>query len=54
MIGILGVAAIPVNALRDGSLQPVIVLVASLFAGFIFLYVAFFGKYPWDRSETDE
>jgi hypothetical protein len=54
VIGFLGVAAIPLNALRDGSLQPTIVLFASLFAGFVFLYVAFFGKYPWDRTEPDD
>jgi len=54
VIGILGVAAIPLNALRDGNLQPGWVLFASFFAGFVFLYVSFFGKYPWDRTETDQ
>jgi hypothetical protein len=54
VIGILGVAAIPINALRDGLLQPDFLLFASLFAGFVFLFVAFFGKYPWDRAEPDE
>jgi hypothetical protein len=54
LIGVLGVAAIPLNALREGSLQPAIVLFASFFAGFVFFYVAFFGKYPWDRTKSDE
>ena len=54
VIGILGFAAIAFNASREGSLEPDFVLFTSFFAGFVFLYVAFFGKYPWDRAETDD
>ena len=54
VIGILGIAAIPFNALRDGAIQPNFILFASFFAGFVFLYVSFFGKYPWDRKSTDD
>jgi hypothetical protein len=50
MIGVLGFAAIAVNASQDGGLKPNVVLFASFFAGFIFLYVSFFGKYPWDKK----
>jgi hypothetical protein len=54
VIGILGFAAIAINAVVDGGLQLNIVIFASFFAGFIFLFVAFFGKYPWDRSNADD
>ena len=54
VIGILGVAAIPLNAIREGYLQSPVVLFASFFAGFVFLYAAFFGKYPWHKSKTDD
>ena len=54
VIGILGFAAIAFNASQDGGLKPDLVMLASFFAGFIFLYVAFFGKYPWDRTRNDE
>ena len=54
VIGILGFAAIAFNALRDGGIKPDVMLVASFFAGFIFLYVAFFGKYPWDKTKAIE
>jgi hypothetical protein len=54
VIGILGVAAIAFNALQDGGLQPDFMLFASFFAGFVFLYVSFFGKYPWDNSKADD
>jgi len=54
VIGVLGVAAIPLNALREGHLQPGILNAASLFAGFVFLYVALFGKYPWGRGRPEE
>ena len=53
VIGILGFAAMAFNALQNGGLKPDFILVASFFAGFIFLFVAFFGKYPWDRDRTD-
>jgi hypothetical protein len=54
VIGILGVAAIAFNASQDGGLQLDFVLFASFFAGSIFLYVSFFGKYPWDNSKADD
>ena len=54
LIGVLGFVAIALNALQDGGIEPGVVIFASFFAGFIFLFVAFFGKYPWGRSETDE
>ena len=54
MIGILGFVAIAFNAMQDGGLEPDLALAASFFAGFIFLFVALFGKYPWDRGERDE
>ena len=54
VIGILGFAAIAFNASIDGGLKPGVMLFASFFAGFIFLYVSFFGKYPWDRPKADE
>jgi hypothetical protein len=54
VIGILGFAAVAFNALQDGGLKPDVVLFARFFAGFIFLFVAFFGKYPWDRAERNE
>lgn len=50
VIGILGFAAIAFNAARDGGLQINVMLFASFFAGFVFLCVSFFGKYPWDKS----
>lgn len=54
IIGILGFVAVAFNASQNGGLQPDVMLFASFFAGFIFLYVAFFGKYPWDRTERDK
>jgi len=54
VIGVLGFAAIAFNASQDGGLQPGVMLFASFFAGFIFLYAAFLGTYPWDRSDDDE
>ena len=54
VLGVLGFAAIAFNASQDGGLNVDIVLFASVFAGFIFLYVAFFGKYPWSNAEPDE
>ena len=48
VIGILGFAAIAFNAANDGGLQLSVVTFASFVAGFIFLFAAFFGKYPWD------
>ena len=54
VIGILGFAAIAFNASQDGGLKPSVVLFASFFAGFIFLYVSFFGKYPWDKTKANK
>ena len=54
VIGILGFAAIAFNASQEGGLTPDIGFFASCFAGFIFLFVSFFGKYPWDKSKNDE
>ena len=54
VIGILGFAATAFNAVNDGGLQLNIVTFASFFGVFIFLFVAFFGKYPWDRSKAED
>jgi hypothetical protein len=54
VIGVLGFAAIAFNASQDGGLELSFMLVASFFAGFIFLYVSFFGKYPWDGKGADQ
>jgi hypothetical protein len=54
LIGVLGIAAIAFNVLQNGGLDPSIVLLTSFFAGFVFLYVALFGTYPWDRTKSDE
>jgi len=54
VIGILGFAAIAFNAANDGGLQLTFITFASFFAGFIFLFVSYFGKYPWDRSKAEE
>lgn len=53
-LGMLGFAAIAFNAMQDGGLKPDFMLFASFFAGFIFLFVALFGKYPWDKAERNE
>ena len=54
VIGVLGFAAMAFNAMQDDGLKPDVTLFASFFAGFIFLFVALFGKYPWDRGKRDE
>lgn len=54
VIGILGFGAIAFNAVQVGGLKPGLMLFASFFAGFIFLFVALFGKYPWDRAERSD
>ena len=54
VIGILGIAAIAFNAVQEGSVRVSFMLLASLFAGFIFLYVAIFGTSPLDFEEPDE
>ena len=55
--GILGFAATAFNAWQHGGMRLSVMLFASFFAGFVFLYASFFGKYPWNRSnavESDE
>lgn len=54
VIGILGFAAIAFNASQDGGIKLDFMLFASFFAGFVFLFVAFFRKYPWDMKNTDD
>lgn len=54
VIGILGFVATAFNAVSDGGLQLSIVTFASFFAGVVFLFMSFFGKYPWDRSKAEE
>lgn len=54
VIGVLGFAAIAFNASHNGGIQFDFMLFASFFAGFIFLYVSFFGKYPWDVAKADD
>ena len=54
VVGILGFAAIAFNASQAGGIEPDFMLFASFFAGFIFLYVAFFGAYPWNGKSTDD
>jgi len=47
-------ADIAINASQDGGLKLDLMRFASFFAGFIFLYAAFFGKYSWDVSKADD
>ncbi len=54
VIGVLGFAAIAFNALQDGGLSLNLISAASFLAGYVFLYVSFFGKYPWDRKGADD
>ena len=54
IISILGFIAMAFSAAQKGGFQLNFMLFASIFAGFIFLYVAFFGKYPWDVSKADD
>ena len=54
MIGILGFTAIAFNASQTDGIKLDFILFASFFAGFIFLFVAFFGKYPWSRKGADK
>ena len=54
VMGVLGFVAIAFNAAQGGGIRLSAMLVASFFAGFIFLYVSFFGKYPWQGKDTDK
>lgn len=50
VIGMLGFAGIAFTAAQNGGFQPDLLFLASVFAGYIFLYVALFWAYPWDRK----
>lgn len=54
VIGILGFAAIAFKASKDGGIKLDFMLFASFFAGFIFVYVSIFGKYPWDSKSVND
>ena len=54
VLGVLGVAAMGFNATQEGSIQIDFWLFAKLFVGFIFLYVAIFGKNPLDFAATSD
>ena len=54
VIGVLGFVAIAFNASEDNGLEIDFALIASFFAGFVFLFVSLFGKYPWDRNGPHE
>ena len=50
VLGGLGFVAIAFNAVQEDGIRISFSLMASTFAGFIFLYVAFFGVSPLDFS----
>jgi hypothetical protein len=52
VIGLPGFVAIAFNATQDGGIKMDFMLFSSFFAGSILLFVAFFGKYPWDRRSA--
>jgi hypothetical protein len=54
LTGVLGFAAIAFEASQEGGFQLNAMLLTSFFAGFVFLYVSFFGKYPWEKSNADD
>ena len=54
VLGMLGFMAVAFNAVQDGGISLSFTLVVSFFAGFTFLFVSFFGKYPWDRAGADD
>lgn len=54
VIGLLGFSAIGFNAVQAGQLEISFMLFASMFAGFVFLYVAFFGVNPLDQKGRKE
>lgn len=54
VLGVLGFGAIAFNASQDGGLTFNFMLLASFFAGYVFLYVSFFGKYPWDGKDAND
>lgn len=54
VIGILDFAAIAYTGSQDGDRPLNVMPLVSFFAGFIFLYVSFFGRYPWDVSKLGD
>lgn len=57
VLGIPGIAAIAFQAVRDGAIEPNLLLFSKLFAGFVFLWVAFFAAAPFDialRHDDDK
>ncbi|MBT8099312.1 MAG: hypothetical protein KJO82_06160 [Gammaproteobacteria bacterium] len=54
ILGVLGFAAIAFNGMQGDGIPLKFLTVAQFFAGFIFLYVAFFGKYPWNVSGANK
>ena len=54
ILGVLGFAAIAYNASQANEVRPGIGLYTSFIVGFIFLFVSFFGKYPWDTSDSED
>jgi nicotinamide riboside transporter PnuC len=57
VLGVGGVAAIAFNAIAKGGFEFDSAFFTSLIGGFIFLYAAFFGTFPWgglDHAEGEE
>ena len=54
ILGLLGIAAMAFNAVQEGAFEPGLMLFASLFAGFIFLFVAIFGTSPLDFGGAND
>jgi hypothetical protein len=54
ILGLLGLGAVGFNVVQSGKLEISFILFASMFAGFIFLYVAFFGVNPLDTKGREE
>ena len=54
VLGVLGITAIGVDVVKDGGIQPDLMLFVKLFVGFIFIYVAIFGANPLDFSSSSD
>jgi hypothetical protein len=54
VLGVLGIAAIGFDIVKDGGIQPDLMLFVKLLAGFVFFYVAIFGTNPLDFSSSSE
>ena len=54
LLGILGIAAIGFDAVKEGGIQPDLMLFVKFFAGFMFFYVAIFGTNPLDFLSSSE